>query len=204
MPILRFPTDRIVGTVSWLELGWPPMPARGDVEVPDGVMLHLSIQPIARMERAGDGIRYIHDDAHPVDLSFMAQMPPDRVTRLDLGRGLVPASVRHLPHLAGGLRSLYLDSTALDDGAIPHIARLQGLTYLQAYGNRFTDAGVQPLAALVNLEHLHLEEETLSFAAFDFVDQLPRLRQLGLQDVPISDAELGELRARLPGVSVRR
>lgn len=77
-----------------------------------------------------------------------------------------------------------------------------GLTYLQTWGNRFTDSGVEVLAQLEQLEHLYLEEETLSAHAFGFAQRLPRLGRLGLQDVPISDEELVGLRAALPGVRI--
>jgi hypothetical protein len=75
--------------------------------------------------------------------------------------------------------------------------------YLQSWGNRFTDAGVQQLASLTRLESLYLEEETLSAAALDFAVSLPHLTHLGLQDVPLSAADLTELRQRLPSVDVQ-
>ena len=61
---------------------------------------------------------------------------------------------------------------------------------------------MQVLAALSSLQRLYLEEASLSVAAFEFVDQLPRLVHLGLQDVPLSAADLAQLRRRLPGVRV--
>jgi hypothetical protein len=105
-------------------------------------------------------------------------------------------------HLAPGLRKLYLVWTGFSDVVLETVAQLTGLTYLQTFGNNFTDHGVQQLAALLNLDHLYIEEHTLTAAAFDFTDQLPRLAQLGLQDVPISENELQRLRERLPGVDV--
>lgn len=80
------------------------------------------------------------------------------------------------------------------------MATLTGLRYLQTFGNRFTDRGVLQLATLVDLEDLYLEEDTLTAAAFAFVDRLPHLVRLGLQDVAISGPEVEQLRARLPGV----
>jgi hypothetical protein len=67
------------------------------------------------------------------------------------------------------------------------VAKLTGLTYLQTFGNNFTDRGVQQLATLVNLD-LYLEEQTLTLAAFDFVERLPHLTRLGLQDVRSANA----------------
>ena len=88
------------------------------------------------------------------------------------------------------------------DDALPSIAKLTGLTYLQTFGNQFTDRGVRQLVALRELESLCLEEETLSAAAFEFATCLPRLQRLGLQDVSISEEELDALRRQLPQVSV--
>lgn len=82
------------------------------------------------------------------------------------------------------------------------MAKLAGLCYLQTFGNHFTDRGVRQLAALVNLDHLYLEEETPTLSAFDFVDRLPHLARLGLQDVPLSQRDIEQLRNRLPAVDV--
>ncbi len=101
------------------------------------------------------------------------------------------------------MRHLYLIWSGLDDPASVEIAKLTGLTYLQIFGNNFTDAGVQHLAALRNLNSLYLEEETLHAAAFAFVQHLPHLERLGLQDVPLNDNdELRELQDWLPSVRV--
>ena len=97
---------------------------------------------------------------------------------------------------------LYLACTDLTDEALAAIGTLHGLCYLQSWGNRFTDRGVQQMASLTRLESLYLEEETLSAAAFDFAASLPHLARRGLQDVPIPAAELAELRRRLPDVEV--
>ena len=72
----------------------------------------------------------------------------------------------------------------------------------QSWGNEFTSGGVQQLVALQNLEYLYLEEETLEYSAFDFVGRLPRLRRLGLKDVPLSENDLARLTDRLPDVDV--
>jgi hypothetical protein len=58
------------------------------------------------------------------------------------------------------------------------------------------------LVSLQKLKNLYLEEASLSAGAFDFAAALPILVRLGLQDVPISERELEQLRASLPGVRV--
>jgi hypothetical protein len=76
------------------------------------------------------------------------------------------------------------------------------VTYFQSWGNEFTDAGVQQLVRLQQLDQLYPEEQTLTVEAFAFATRLPRLDQLGVTDVPLSGAELEMLRRRLPGVHV--
>jgi hypothetical protein len=100
------------------------------------------------------------------------------------------------------LRQLVLADTGFSDAVLPSVAAVSHLTDLQTWGNRFTDDGVQVLGALSRLERLSLEEASLTVAAFDFVDGLPCLVDLDLQDVPLSAQDVADLRRRLPGVRV--
>ena len=228
MTVLRFP-DEGVGT---LEFAWSfseetgPTVAAGAVEVPDGVELRLDVtgpmtwrpsssaysssltitydgQPDAtevRTSTSWEG-RPARAD-HFVDLAFLRDLPPDCLASLSMNASVDGSTFAAVAHLAPGLRRLTLARSDLDDGVLPSIAALAGLTYLQTFGNRFTDDGVQQLRSLVELESLYLEEETLSAKAVAFAASLPRLRRLGLQDVPLSDEQLARLQAALPGVDV--
>ena len=195
-----------VGTIdwatSWAEHGGPVL-AHGDVEVPSDMRITLTVQPIASIEPAGDGFQ-IHRSKEVVDLAFLQDLPGNSLEQLQIHAVVVPGSWGALVHLAPGLRRLYVIQAEFPDDALPAIAELTGLEYLQCYGNRFTDEGVQCLASLVAIEWLYLEEETLTANAFGFVSGLPRLRRLGLQDVPITDSELHSLQQQLPGVLVSR
>jgi hypothetical protein len=138
-----------------------------------------------------------------VDLEFTSALPPESIDSLTLGH-VVSDSTRYLSHLSPGLRKLYLGNAGLTDDVLQHVARLTRLKYIQTFGNSFTDAGVQQLAVLQNIEYLYLEEESLSASALGSVHRLPHLVQLGLQDVRISDDELVALQQALPGVRVSR
>jgi hypothetical protein len=202
--MLRFPSDRIVGSLEWLgswDVTRGPVLATGDVVVPDDRPVSLSAHSVLSVERHGDGWQTI-GGKDPVHLGFIAELPGDAVDSLHLSRSLVPGSFESVAHLAPGLRRLYLADTGLADAAVATIVKLSQLVYLQTWGNHFTDAGVQPLQALAELEMLYLEEETLTVSAFDFAPGLPALQRLGLQDVTITPAELADLQARLPGVRV--
>lgn len=204
MPILQFPTDRIVGIVEW-DGSWSyengPVLATGSVHVPDDVPISLEVQALRGKESAGPGGWTFDVAQDAVDLEFLRRLPDACIKSLDLKSG-DEATFDAVAHLAPGLRRLYLAWTGFTDAALATVAKLTGLTYLQTFGNRFTDHGVRQLASLVRLDHLYLEEQTLTAAAFDFVEQLPHLTRLGLQDVAISPVELDRLRERLPGVDV--
>jgi hypothetical protein len=204
VPILQFPTDRIVGTLDW-NGSWTdergPVLATGSVNVPDDVIVSLDVQAVRGTESTGGGSWTIDVAQDAVDLGFLRELPDNCVESLTL-KSSDEATFGAVAHLAPSLRKLYLVWAGFSDVVLETVAKLTGLTYLQTFGNDFTDHGVQQLASLVNLDHLYLEEETLTAAAFDFVNQLPHLARLGLQDVPITPDELSRLRQRLPGVDV--
>src|SRR5580700_6488706 len=231
VPSLSFPSGQTVGTLEWLESesAAAPVLATGVVTVPDNAEITLDVMLIESVRRidgasrayrstlsiqhgANGPVEYVAEDSEsweitgsgePADLGFLRRLPADSITSLHLRAPIVPQSFNSVMHFARGLRSLYLACTDLTDDALAAIGTLHSLVYLQSWGNRFTDRGVQQLASLTRLESLYLEEETLSAAAFDFATTLPHLARLGLQDVPVSDVELAVLRSRLPGVDVR-
>lgn len=202
MPLLRFPIDRIVGTLDW-DGSWNdatgPVLATGDLLVPDGTDVGICVEAVIESRPLGNGTWQAEGALTEVDLDFLLDLPPDALHSVTIRRAS-EESTGALAHLAPGLRQRTLADTGFTDGVLPIIATLTRLTHLQTWGNHFTDAGIQVLAPLVSLERLDLEEESLSVTAFDFVDQLPCLGQLGLQDVPLSSGDLVSLRRRLPGV----
>jgi hypothetical protein len=204
MRVLHFPADEVVGTLDWVGSYSPergPVLATGYVETPEDQKISLDVHRVDSIEPSGDGW-VTRGGTAPVDLQFLAGLPSDSVETLKIGPGIVPASFRFVAHLAPGLRKLYLVHAGLTDQALDHVAKLTGLTSLQTFGNSFTDAGVQQLVALQNIEHLYLEEETLSAGALAFVRELPNLSRLGLPDMALTEDELADLRAALPGVRV--
>jgi len=207
MPLLTFPADSNVGRLQgvgiWREHPGPVL-AIGEVEVPEGVSISLEVGQIEGVHRRDDGSwAWTNNTDVKVDLGFVELMDPQGLESLQLhGRCFDPESVRHIPHLAPGLKRLYLAFSELSDDGLKHIALLHGLTYLQTWGNSFTDEAVQQLSTLTELEDLYLEEETLTAKAFDFAANLPNLRRLGLQDVSITPEEADALRSRLPRVQV--
>ncbi len=135
-------------------------------------------------------------------LGFLYELPRKSITVLVVGLrrpGVDAELLCVLPHLAPGLKRLYLGWTDFDDRVLPYVARLENLVYLQTWGNRFTEDAVQQLASLQALETLYLEEENLSPAAFDFVTRLPNLTLLGVADEWSAESR-SVLRDRFPGL----
>lgn len=204
-----------------------PVLASGVVNVPYGAEITLNVMVIDSVQRADRQHRAIHSTvtirrhrpdgsvesevredpgeswqitggSQPADLGFLRQLPAGSITNLHLRAPIMPESFGAVTHLTPGLRRLYLARADLADDALAHVSKLDGLIYLQSWGNRFTDRGVQQLAALTKLESLYLEEETLSAAAFDFAASIPHLARIGLQDVPVTEVELSELSDNSP------
>lgn len=208
MRALAFPEDEVVGTLDWAG-SWTasgPVLATGSVEVPEGAEISLNVTRVEQLQPTGPGTwTYQEGVGDPVDLRFLHALDPKDLHSLTLRGGtFLETSMQHLPHIAPGLRRLYLVYGGLSDRALPFVAQLTGLTYLQTFGNLFTDAEVQQLASLKNLEWLYLEEETLTAAGFRFASSLPNLKALGLDDVQISKNEMNALRSEMPGVRVSR
>jgi hypothetical protein len=224
---LPFPDNEIVGILDWLgarnDLEGPIL-ASHVVDVPDDVEVSLSIQRVRSVERddfsgggfitshvtndgallsertSSQGWRISSGDGSPLHLGFLLELPRDSITDLRMvGEAVLADSLSSLTHLAPGLKRLYLGGMQFGDDVLQHVARLENLIYLQTWGNRFTDAGVQQLGALQALEMLYLEEESLMPAAFDFVTSLPKLVRLGAADEWPAE-QRSVLRARFPGL----
>jgi hypothetical protein len=202
---LNFPEDRIVGTLGWIgsyseQTG--PVLATGTVEVPDDQRIGLRVGEILGAEPQPGGGWSMFPAQRPDDLIFLERLPGDAIDSLGLHFRVIPSSLASVVHLAPGLTHLSLGFTRLNDGILHYVAQLRRLRILQTFGNRFTDSGVQQLAGLTSLEHLSLEEESLTIAAFDFVSRLPNLQSLGVWDVDMTEDEHAELRARVPAVDL--
>lgn len=95
----------------------------------------------------------------------------------------------------------------LDDHALSAIAGLPALEYLSLMGGSYTEQGLQQLRRLRTLRHLHVEREDLTAAMFQFAATMPALTRLTGpdefgQDGPMTPAEVDQLRAMLPHISM--
>jgi hypothetical protein len=173
----------------------------------------------------------------PVDLEFIRGLPADSVSDLSVGGivpasfaavahlapGLRDLSV-YLDNLGDDAPSVIADLTALeslalygdsamdegrrlDDHALSVIADLPALEYLSLMDGSYTEHGLQQLARLPKLRHLHIEREGLTAPMFRFAAAMPALTRLtGLDefgdDGPMPPAEVDQVRAMLPHIIV--
>lgn len=177
MRYLSFPTDQVVGTLDWLG-AWsrteePPILATGVVEVPDDAEVSLSVMPIQSVERdpfGGGGFitsrvtwdgevvseRTSSQSWHlsggagpPLHLGFLQELPRDSIESLSMtGATVLAESLNALPHMASGLRRLYLGHTDFGDEVLQYVAQLENLTYLQTWetGSPITVYSNSPLS----------------------------------------------------------
>jgi hypothetical protein len=94
----------------------------------------------------------------------------------------------------------------LDDYVLSVVADLQALESLTLLDGSYTEQGLQRLGRLRNLRHLHIERGGLTPSMFRFAATMPALTELiGLDehpDHPMTPAEVDQLRAMLPHISV--
>lgn len=172
-----------------------------------------------------------------VDLEFIRGLPADSVSGLSVGGADAGsfAAVAHLapglrrlgvylgnlgddaPSVIASLTALeslalYGDSAMdegrrLDDHALSVIADLPALEYLSLLDGSYTGHGLQQLARLPKLRHLHIEREGLTVPMFRFAATMPALTRLtGLDefgdDGPMPPEEVDQVRAMLPHIIV--
>jgi hypothetical protein len=108
--VLRFPDDRIVGTVgwagSWSDLRGPVL-ATGPVVVPDTVDVSVTLQLIAGTEATGGGCWTIHPAPGLLDLGFVADLPAGAISSLSV-RAIDESKFGAIRHLGPGLSTLCL------------------------------------------------------------------------------------------------
>jgi hypothetical protein len=198
---LRFSEGQYKGRLDWVGLSHSTQVlAAGSVDVPDDRLVHLFVRRASGRAEIGGG--RVASVLRPVDLTFLRELPPDAIGALNVQGTILPETFDAVTKLASGLRHLNLGDTELEDSAVPVIGELTRLTHLGSYGNRFTDAGLQQLVSLRELQHLSFEEASLTVAALAFAADLPSLVSLEVWDMQITDEEHAVLRAELPGVAV--
>jgi hypothetical protein len=87
-------------------------------------------------------------------------------------------------HLAGG---------EVTDEVLAHVARLEGVAWLNLAGTKITNEGLAQLAELKTLEKLHLERTGIGDAGLAHLRQLENLTYLNIYGTNVTDAGLQHL-----------
>lgn len=87
-------------------------------------------------------------------------------------------------HLAGG---------EVTDEVLAHVARLEGVAWLNLAGTKITNDGLAQLAELKTLEKLHLERTGIGDAGLAHLRQLENLTYLNIYGTNVTDAGLQHL-----------
>jgi len=222
--VLHFPADRSLGTLTsrpaepeeptetfcyWFRgSNWEPLgEARGDVKVPPGHQVSLSIARSSQWR----------------DLSPLLKLQPVDLYKLSIygsytgGAKPGDSCMQYVGHLTG-LHALDLVNTGIsgaamkcvsgwkqlqwltlpgrmDDGGMTVIATLPALRGLYFKENQVTDAGLVHLAKLASLEELELGGARITDAGLAHLAGLPRLRYLVLWGKGFTDSGFKSLKA---------
>ncbi|MCP4640250.1 MAG: M48 family metalloprotease [bacterium] len=125
-------------------------------------------------------------------LAALKQLPPDALHMLALQNPeTADRDLRHIEHLTG-LRVLYLSWTKVTDAGLDSVKALRDLEKLTLPG-WITTRGVARLSSLSRLKSLHFSETQVTSDFLAMVAQNPALEELGLWKGHIESAALSHL-----------
>lgn len=203
--IVQFPTERSMGKVTlydpvknvFQELG----EARGDVAVPPGMKLYLSVSdeavfdlsPLALLRP--DDVQHLfisHDEVFDEDLEHIKHLK--FLEDLSLSGQFTDAGLEHLGKLTG-LRylMLFLHKSHITDAELAFLNNLSELEVLSLYCyGAISNVGFARIATLKKLGHLDLAGSVINGVGLSYLHQLPFLFSLVLSYVDISDADIAQ------------
>lgn len=110
------------------------------------------------------------------------------------------AFFEHLGHISA-LESLQIISTKFNDAWVPNIAKLKNLKTLRVINNgKLTDAGMEQLAGLKNLEQFGFIGTAITGKAYAKFDGFTKLTRVSHRGSSIDDEGLKELCEHLPNL----
>jgi len=184
MRVLTFPQDQTYGNIYVLQPGWDASgisvsitneryPVRGTIKIDKSKKLSL-IGTYALSEH----------------MEVLKPLPPDSLTRLDLGRlPITSASLVNIKHLTG-LKVVDLDQSDVDDSGLQHLKGLTNLECLSVSRTLVRGTSLSVLVPMTKLKRLHIGHCDLAPGALAVLVKLKALRFLHLGTTGINDATL--------------
>jgi len=184
MRTLTFPEDQSYGSIYVAQDGWRPYrigtaitneryQARGTIKIEKGKRLWL-----------------VGNFALSEHMEILKQLPPDALTKLDLGRLPIDGkSLANLKHLTS-LQMLDLDQTDVDDQGMQYIKGLKNLEFLSLSRGLITGKTLSEISTLTKLKRLHIGHCELIPQSLAVLIKLKALRYLHLGCTGLNDATL--------------
>ena len=213
--VLRFPSDRSVGTVygrwadedyrtvPWMpdhNEGWTVLaPARGDVVVPENTLVKLTVGT--------------------TDLAYLRQLDPDAVYFLDaryqkltdediapIGTlaGLRALDLSDATHLSGAclgqlgalteLEWLDFQRTPIDGLPLGAIAQFPALQFVAAHFKHYGSQAIEEIVAIDQIAYVCIKESSLHAGDMERLSGMDSLRALILDNVQLTNAAFESLR----------
>ena len=169
---------------------------------PDGPSVDAALLPL----HGQSGIRTVQLEGELLTdkgLATVATWTGLEVFRLWWGGGITDDGVASLAGLPR-LRIVFLSVTDLTDPAIDHLADLPALEELTVEGSHFTDRSLQSLARAKRLRVLDLSSETstITDAGLQHLEGLANLEQVSLSHATISPTARERLLQAIPGLKL--
>jgi len=184
MRTLTFPQDQSYGSIYVAQDGWRPYrigtaitneryQARGTIKVEKDRRLWL-----------------VGNFALSEHMEILKQLPPDALSKLDLGRlpidGKSLANIKHL----SALQMIDLDQTDVDDQGMQYIKSLKNLEFLSISRTLITGKTLSEISSLTKLKRLHMGHCELAPQSLAVLTKLKALRFLHLGCTGLNDTTL--------------
>ena len=144
------------------------------------------------------------------DMSDEALEPISKLESLEqlnlMGHKLTEAGVVHLQGLKN-LKQLLLQNTLVGDRGLEKLATMTALQRLYlngSFGILITDAGVEHLRKLHDLEVLNLNQAGITDRCLETLGDMPSLHEVWLQSTAVTDVGVAKLQLRRPDLKINK
>ena len=142
--------------------------------------------------------------ATEIGLQYLAELPELERLHLKSSKILITDDTLANLHLLPQLRHLVAaNSTGVTDAGMEHVTKLKNLESLNLTGTAVGDAGVKQLSRLTNLQLFALDRTAVSDSSVVHLSEMSNLHYLLVQKTAITKQGATALKEALPGCGVR-